>query len=81
MIDPYQYMRDREEILKDFDGFCNSIEGKAAQTFSGQNNETADRLAKFSQEDPRIGDASEESGGDGATAAETTIDVSSSELE
>ena len=81
MIDPYQYMRDREEILKDFDAFCDAIEGKAAQTFSGRNNETADRLAKYSSEDPRIGDESEESGGDGVSAAETTIDVPPTEVE
>lgn len=80
MIDPYEYMREREEILKDFDAFCDAIEGKASQTFSGQNNETAERLAKYSCEDPRIGNEDQGIGGDGATIDATAVDVQETEF-
>lgn len=81
MINPYEYMQEREEILKDFDAFCDAIEGKAAKTFSGQQtDETAERLAKYSCEDPRVGNEDQGIGGDGTTIDATAVNVQETEL-
>lgn len=80
MINPFDYIVEREEILKDFDAFCDSIEGKAASTFSGQNNETAERLAKYSCGDPRIEGEDQSIGAKDSTIDATTTDVQETEL-
>lgn len=80
MINPYDYMLEREDILKNFDAFCDEIEGKAARTFSGTNDETAERLANYSSEDPRVGIADQGIGGDGTAIDATTADVQETEF-
>lgn len=73
-------MLEREEILKDFDAFCDAIEGKAAKTFSGQNNETAERLAKYTCEDPRVGAEDSTVRGEDSAIDAASIDVQETEL-
>lgn len=80
MINPFDYIVEREEILKDFDAFCDAIEGKAAATYSGQNNETAEKLAKYSCGDPRIEGEDQPAGAESTTTDATTIDVQETEL-